>query len=68
MERDLWTREDIRNMLRGNTTIIARLPDCQWKSGYLCAVESLAVMLGIPIEHTTADALQPNHAPGRNPT
>jgi hypothetical protein len=74
MERDLFTREDLRNLIWSYRATIGRLPDCDWKAGFLAGLDALAVSVGLPQQAPAAhkpayyfQALEVAPADGREP-
>jgi hypothetical protein len=52
MERELFSRRDLRNLIDGLTQAIDRLPPSVdlFRVGYLCALYDLARQIGAPIQ------------------
>jgi hypothetical protein len=48
MERDLWTREDLRNLIRSLSQTTAAVPDDSYRLGYLSALRDMATACGVP--------------------
>jgi hypothetical protein len=47
MERELWTKTDLANLLRGHATQAAQQPDGPQRQGMLVALTTIAISLGI---------------------
>ena len=47
MERDLFTREDLRNLLRSLSHTTDAVPDDSYRLGYLSALRDVATACGV---------------------